>query len=79
MNCHPASEQLRRIADVAEKRNRVPAIRLPVGIGIDLLGVAGGPAGHLMADLDMPSGYAYGRSSRTVKTCVEATSAGRCG
>lgn len=61
--------QLRKIADVAEKYE-IPMIKLTGGQRIDLLGV---PKEHLpsvWADLDMPSGYAYGKSFRTVKTCV---------
>ncbi|WP_211879662.1 nitrite reductase large subunit NirB [Pseudarthrobacter albicanus] len=62
-------QQLRRIADVAEKHN-IPMIKLTGGQRIDLLGVPKEDLPQVWADLDMPSGYAYGKSFRTVKTCV---------
>ena len=62
-------EQLRRIADVAEKY-RVPMVKLTGGQRIDLLGIKKEDLPGVWADLDMPSGYAYGKSFRTVKTCV---------
>ncbi|MCP1415257.1 nitrite reductase large subunit NirB [Paenarthrobacter sp. A20] len=62
-------QQLRRIADVAEKHN-IPMIKLTGGQRIDLLGVPKEELPQVWADLDMPSGYAYGKSFRTVKTCV---------
>ena len=61
--------QLRRIADVAEKYD-VPMVKLTGGQRIDLLGVRKEDLPEVWADLDMPSGYAYGKSFRTVKTCV---------
>lgn len=61
--------QLRRIADVAEKYE-IPMIKLTGGQRIDLLGVRKEDLPAVWADLDMPSGYAYGKSFRTVKTCV---------
>ncbi|MCP9276111.1 nitrite reductase large subunit NirB [Mycolicibacterium arenosum] len=61
--------QLRRIADVAEKYE-IPMIKLTGGQRIDLLGVRKEDLPSVWADLDMPSGYAYGKSFRTVKTCV---------
>ncbi len=62
-------EQLRTIADVAEKY-QVPMIKLTGGQRIDLLGIPKEDLPKVWADLDMPSGYAYGKSFRTVKTCV---------
>jgi nitrite reductase (NADH) large subunit len=62
-------EQLRKIADVAEKYE-VPMIKLTGGQRIDLLGIRKEDLPSVWADLDMPSGYAYGKSFRTVKTCV---------
>ncbi len=62
-------EQLRTIADVAEKY-QVPMIKLTGGQRIDLLGIPKEHLPNVWADLDMPSGYAYGKSFRTVKTCV---------
>ena len=61
--------QLRRIADVADKY-RVPMVKLTGGQRIDLLGIRKEDLPKVWADLDMPSGYAYGKSMRTVKTCV---------
>ncbi len=61
--------QLRRIADVAEKHD-IPLIKLTGGQRIDLLGVPKEKLQEVWADLDMPSGWAYGKSFRTVKTCV---------
>ena len=63
------AEQLRRIADVAEKY-QVPMVKLTGGQRIDLLGIRKEDLPGVWADLDMPSGYAYGKSMRTVKTCV---------
>ena len=62
-------EQLRMIADVAEKY-AVPMIKLTGGQRIDLLGVRKEDLPGVWTDLGMPSGYAYGKSFRTVKTCV---------
>jgi nitrite reductase (NADH) large subunit len=62
-------EQLRRIADVAEKYD-VPMIKLTGGQRIDLLGLRKEDLPAVWSDLGMPSGYAYGKSFRTVKTCV---------
>jgi nitrite reductase (NADH) large subunit len=61
--------QLRRIADVAEKHD-IPLIKLTGGQRIDLLGVPKEKLQEVWSDLDMPSGWAYGKSFRTVKTCV---------
>ncbi|MDO3637618.1 nitrite reductase large subunit NirB [Mycolicibacterium arseniciresistens] len=61
--------QLRTIADVAEKY-AIPMIKLTGGQRIDLLGIRKEDLPAVWADLDMPSGYAYGKSFRTVKTCV---------
>jgi nitrite reductase (NADH) large subunit len=63
------SAQLRKIADVADKYD-VPMIKLTGGQRIDLLGLRKEDLPAVWADLDMPSGYAYGKSFRTVKTCV---------
>jgi nitrite reductase (NADH) large subunit len=61
--------QLRKIADVAEKWE-VPMVKLTGGQRIDLLGIRKEDLPGVWADLGMPSGYAYGKSFRTVKTCV---------
>jgi nitrite reductase (NADH) large subunit len=62
-------DQLRRIADVADKYS-VPLVKLTGGQRIDLLGIRKEDLPAVWEDLDMPSGYAYGKSFRTVKTCV---------
>jgi nitrite reductase (NADH) large subunit len=62
-------KQLRRIADVAE-RYRVPLVKLTGGQRIDLLGVRKEDLPKVWEDLEMPSGYAYGKSYRTCKSCV---------
>ncbi|HEY5842943.1 MAG TPA: nitrite reductase large subunit NirB [Mycobacterium sp.] len=64
-----SSQQLRKIADVADKY-QIPMIKCTGGQRIDLLGVRKEDLPAVWADLDMPSGYAYGKSFRTVKTCV---------
>lgn len=61
--------QLRKIADVAEKY-AIPMVKVTGGQRIDLLGVRREDLPKVWADLDMPSGYAYGKALRTVKTCV---------
>ncbi|ANE80758.1 nitrite reductase large subunit [Mycobacterium adipatum] len=61
--------QLRKIADVADKYS-IPMIKCTGGQRIDLLGIRKEDLPAVWADLDMPSGYAYGKSFRTVKTCV---------
>ena len=64
-----SADQLRKIADVADKY-AIPMIKLTGGQRIDLLGVRKEDLPAVWSDLDMPSGYAYGKSFRTVKTCV---------
>ncbi|HEY9397731.1 MAG TPA: (2Fe-2S)-binding protein, partial [Burkholderiales bacterium] len=61
--------ELRRIADVAEKY-AVPMVKVTGGQRIDLLGIKKEDLPNVWRDLDMPSGHAYGKSIRTVKTCV---------
>jgi nitrite reductase (NADH) large subunit len=60
---------LRRIADVADKY-AVPMIRVTGGQRIDLFGIRKEDLPGVWADLDMPSGHAYGKALRTVKTCI---------
>ncbi|WP_206510629.1 NAD(P)/FAD-dependent oxidoreductase [Rhodococcus sp. BGS-1C] len=62
-------DQLRRIADVADKYG-VPLVKVTGGQRIDLLGIKKEDLPKVWGDLDMPSGFAYGKSMRTVKTCV---------
>ncbi|MGO3124420.1 MAG: nitrite reductase large subunit NirB [Advenella sp.] len=61
--------ELRRIADVADKY-AIPMVKVTGGQRIDLLGVRKEDLTGVWKDLDMPSGHAYGKSLRTVKTCV---------
>jgi len=62
-------EQLRAIANVAEKYN-VPMVKITGGQRIDLLGVRKEQLPAIWRDLGMPSGHAYTKAVRTVKTCV---------
>ena len=64
-------DELRRIADVAEKY-RVPTVKVTGGQRIDLLGIRKEDLPNVWKELGMPSGHAYGKSIRTVKTCVGA-------
>ncbi|SDS04511.1 assimilatory nitrite reductase (NAD(P)H) large subunit precursor [Halopseudomonas xinjiangensis] len=63
------ASELRRIADVADKY-QVPMVKVTGGQRIDLLGIRKEDLPKVWKDLDMPSGHAYGKSIRTVKTCV---------
>ncbi len=63
------AKDLRRIADVADKYN-IPTVKVTGGQRIDLLGVKKEDLPKVWADLDMPSGHAYAKALRTVKTCV---------
>lgn len=62
-------DELRRIADVADKYN-IPMVKVTGGQRIDLLGVKKEDLVNVWKDLGMQSGHAYGKSIRTVKTCV---------
>ena len=67
-------QELRVIADVAEKY-RVPTVKMTGGARVDLLGIRKEDLPKIWADLGaagMVSGHAYGKSIRTVKTCVGA-------
>ena len=63
------SEDLRKIANVADKY-QVGTIKVTGGQRIDLLGVKKEDLPKIWAELDMPSGSAYAKGLRTVKTCV---------
>ncbi|HEY3431958.1 MAG TPA: nitrite reductase large subunit NirB [Rhodocyclaceae bacterium] len=66
--------ELRAIADVADKY-KVPTVKVTGGQRIDLLGVKKDDLPKMwaeLADAGMVSGHAYGKSIRTVKTCVGA-------
>ncbi len=61
--------ELRKIADVADKYN-VPMVKITGSQRIDLLGVKKSDLPKIWADLGMPSGQAYTKGVRMVKTCV---------
>jgi nitrite reductase (NADH) large subunit len=63
------ADELRRIADAADKY-KVPTIKVTGGQRIDLLGVKKEDLVSIWKDIDMPSGHAYAKALRTVKTCV---------
>ncbi|MEO2206750.1 nitrite reductase large subunit NirB [Paenibacillus pabuli] len=62
-------EELKRIADISVKYD-VKAVKVTGGQRLDLIGVKKEDLPQVWAELDMPSGYAYAKSLRTVKTCV---------
>ena len=61
--------ELRRIADVVDKY-RIPTVKVTGGQRLDLLGVKKEDLPGVWRDLGMPSGHAYAKALRTVKTCV---------
>ena len=64
--------ELRSIADIADKY-QVPSVKITGGQRIDLLGVTKENLPKMWGDLveaGFVSGHAYGKSLRTVKTCV---------
>ena len=68
-------KELRAIADVVDKFN-VPEMKVTGGQRIDLFGIKKEDLPAVWADLNaagMVSGHAYGKSLRTVKTCVGKT------
>ncbi|GAE35132.1 nitrite reductase large subunit NirB [Halalkalibacter akibai] len=67
-----SAKDLRTIADVAEKYN-VGLVKLTGGQRIGLYGLKKEDLPAVWEDLGMPSGYAYGKTLRTVKTCVGKT------
>ncbi|RJE89051.1 NAD(P)/FAD-dependent oxidoreductase [Paenibacillus sp. 1011MAR3C5] len=64
--------ELKKIAEVAEKFD-VPMVKFTGGQRLDLLGVKKEDLPRMWEELDMPSGHAYGKMLRTVKTCVGNT------
>ncbi len=64
-----SSDELRRIADVADKYN-VPMVKVTGSQRIDLLGIKKSDLPRVWEDLGMPSGQAYTKGVRMVKTCV---------
>jgi nitrite reductase (NADH) large subunit len=61
--------ELRRIADAVDKY-RIPTVKVTGGQRIDLLGVRKEDLQAVWNDIGMPSGHAYAKALRTVKTCV---------
>ncbi len=64
-----SAAELRRIADVVDKY-KIPTVKLTGGQRVDLLGVKKADLPAVWRDLGMPSGHAYAKALRTVKTCV---------
>ena len=63
------ASELRRIADAVDKYN-IPTVKVTGGQRIDLLGVRKEDLPAVWKDIGMPSGHAYAKALRTVKTCV---------
>jgi len=63
------ASELRRIADVVDKY-QIPTVKVTGGQRIDLLGVKKEDLPQVWKDIGMPSGHAYAKALRTVKTCV---------
>ena len=63
------SGELRRIADVVDKY-KVRTVKVTGGQRLDLLGIKKEDLQAVWKELDMPSGHAYAKALRTVKTCV---------
>ena len=64
-----SASELRRIADAVDKY-KVPTVKVTGGQRIDLLGVKKEDLVNIWKDIGMPSGHAYAKALRTVKTCV---------
>jgi nitrite reductase (NADH) large subunit len=63
------ADELIRIGQVA-KKHEVPMVKFTGGQRIDLLGIPKEKLPEVWQDLGMPSGHAYAKAFRTVKTCV---------
>jgi nitrite reductase (NADH) large subunit len=63
------ASELRRIADAVDKY-RIPTVKVTGGQRLDLLGVKKEDLPAVWKDIGMPSGHAYAKALRTVKTCV---------
>ena len=63
------ADDLIRIGEVAKKYN-VPMVKFTGGQRLDLLGIRKEDLPGVWRDLGMPSGHAYTKALRTVKTCV---------
>ena len=64
-----SASELRRIADAVDKY-KIPTVKVTGGQRIDLLGVKKEDLQAVWNDIGMPSGHAYAKALRTVKTCV---------
>ena len=64
-----SADELRRIADVVDKY-KIPTVKVTGGQRIDLLGIKKEDLVGVWRDIGMPSGHAYAKALRTVKTCV---------
>jgi nitrite reductase (NADH) large subunit len=64
-----SADDLIKIGQVAKKYD-VRMVKVTGGQRIDLLGIKKDDLPGVWADLGMPSGYAYTKALRTVKTCV---------
>ncbi len=64
-----SADELIRIGTVA-KKYQVPMVKITGGQRIDLLGVKKEDLPHIWKDLGIPSGHAYTKAVRTVKSCV---------
>ena len=63
------ADELRRIANAVDKY-KIPTVKVTGGQRIDLLGVKKEDLQGVWQDIGMPSGHAYAKALRTVKTCV---------
>jgi len=64
-----SADELRRIANAVDKY-KIPTVKVTGGQRIDLLGVKKEDLVNVWKDIGMPSGHAYAKALRTVKTCV---------
>ena len=64
-----SADELIRIGTVAKKYN-VPMVKITGGQRIDLLGVKKENLPEIWKELGIPSGHAYTKAVRTVKSCV---------
>jgi len=62
-------EDLKKIADVSLKYD-VKVVKVTGGQRLDLIGLKKEDLPKVWEELEMPSGYGYAKSLRTVKTCV---------
>ena len=63
------ADELRRIANAVDKY-KIPTVKVTGGQRIDMLGIKKEDLPAVWKDLGMPSGHAYAKALRTVKTCV---------